>query len=327
MFAGRASSPCGSEPSAGRSRDAPVYESSSIRGMPTIEFHDVGEVGTLRVAGPDAAAFLQGQLTADIRTLAPDSGQLAAWCSPQGRVIALMRLVPTEDGFLALMPRALAGDVAERLARFVLRARVRIEDASSTLAVAGLAGSTTGVLAGLSLGEGSQVRLAQLPGPRCLAIGTPGPVAALRDRWPAAPDGAWDALAVSLGEPEVYPATSEAWVPQMLNLDLLGAVSFRKGCYPGQEIVARTQNLGRIKRRLFRYHLTGPGLPSAGSALLQGGTKVGEVVRVASHRGRSELLAVVNLDACGTGLLAEEGGATCTPEPLPYAVPDAVGAT
>ena len=129
-----------------------------------------------------------------------------------------------------------------------------------------------------------------------------------------------------LGEPEVYPATSEEWVPQMLNLDLLGGVSFSKGCYTGQEIVARTHHLGRIKRRLFRYHLTCDDLPAVGSGLLRGETRVGEVVRVARSAGRAELLGVVSLDASGAGLVTEQGRATCTPEPLPYEVPEVAGA-
>jgi len=293
--------------------------------MPSIEFHDPGEIGVLRVTGPDAAAFLQGQLTADIAALAPGSGQLAAWCSPQGRVIALLRLTSVPDGFLALLPSPLAGPVADRLRRFLLRAKATITDVSGELSVLGLSSPGPGPVELEGTIE-PPAQLVHLPASRALALGNPEFLQAIRDRGAAAPEGAWEALAVRLGEPEVHAATSEHWVPQMLNLDLLGAVSFRKGCYPGQEIVARTQNLGRIKRRLFRYHVTGPDLPSPGSALLQGDSKVGEVVRVARAGGRAELLAVVSLEACGTGLVAEDGLATCTPEPLPYEVPEAAGA-
>lgn len=294
--------------------------------MPAIEFHELGPVGVLHVAGTDASSFLQGQLTADIRTLAPGSGQLAAWCSPQGRVIALLRLAPVPDGLLAFLPASLTGTVADRLRRFLLRARATITDVSGELRVLGLSSQAPGpVEPGWKPDPASQ--LVHLPASRALLVGSAAAVAAARNQATPAPGGAWDALAVRLGEPEVYPATSEAWIPQMLNLDLLGAVSFHKGCYAGQEIVARTQNLGRIKRRLFRYHLTGTDLPAAGSGLLQGEKRVGEVVRVARSGGRAELLGVVNLDASGAGLVAEQGGATCTPEPLPYEVPEAARTT
>jgi folate-binding Fe-S cluster repair protein YgfZ len=109
----------------------------------------------------------------------------------------------------------------------------------------------------------------------------------------------------------------------MLNLDLLGAVSFRKGCYPGQEIVARTQNLGRIKRRLFRYRVSGAMLPAPGDVLHLGQARVGEVVRSASHAGAGELLAVVSLEAASVALTATDAAITCSPEPLPYTVPEA----
>ena len=140
---------------------------------------------------------------------------------------------------------------------------------------------------------------------------------------PRAAEDAWEARCIAEGEPEVYAATSESWVPQMLNLDLVGAVSFRKGCYPGQEIVARTQNLGRIRRRVFRYRVTGGVPPGPGAALYHGKDKVGEVVRAVHRADVAELLAVVNLDVAGIGLSDANGALTLSPAALPYAVPDA----
>lgn len=290
--------------------------------MTTIEFHGPGDLGALRVTGSDAAAFLQSQLTADVGTLAGDAAGLAAWCSPPGRVIALMWLATGPEGFLAVLPRALADGVTARLRKYLMRARVTIADVSAQTAIAGLSADEPGSLVSLAPAH-DPLRLIHLPGPRALLVGPADSLEAARGAWPAAAPGAWDALAVRLGEPEVYPETSESWVPQMLNLDLLGAVSFRKGCYPGQEIVARTQHLGRIKRRLFRYHVTGPRLPVPGEELFLARTKVGEVVRVARHAAAAELLAVVSLDAAGAGLETGDGTTTCTPEPLPYAVPGA----
>jgi hypothetical protein len=286
--------------------------------MPELEFDDLPGLGVIRLAGPDAWPFLQGQVTADLSRLDPHVSSLAAWCTPQGRVIALMRVAQEAEGLLAVLPRELCKSVAERLGRYVLRARVKVTDASGELAVAGLCGTGAGFVES-SPGLSSL----RLPAGRECLVGSPERIAKAVAGLRRGSAGAWDSACVAQGEPEVYVATSEAWVPQMLNLDLLGAVGYRKGCYPGQEIVARTQNLGRIKRRLFRYHVAGPLLPGPGAALRLGITRVGEVVRSASTAGVNELLAVVNLEAAGLGLTDETGTVTCSPEPLPYAVPEA----
>jgi len=286
--------------------------------MPQPQFHRLPGLGVIRLEGPDAVPFLQGQVTADLRLLEPGQGTAAAWCTPQGRVIALLQVLRQEGGLLCVLPRELAADVAARLGRFVMRAKVSIADESSLLSVAGLADGAPD--SAPALGNTDVLPLAA---GRALVVSAAGKVDSALGGVTPAPAGAWEAACIRLGEPEVYAATSESWIPQMLNLDLVGAVSFRKGCYPGQEIVARTQNLGRIKRRLFRYRVSGTGLPSPGDALSLGQAKVGEVVRSVRHEGVAELLAVVNLDSAGVGLTAAEGAVECSPEPLPYAVPEA----
>ena len=295
---------------------------ANIHGMHPIEIHALTSLGVIRIDGPEAASFLQAQVTADLRGLAPGTSTLAAWCSPQGRVIALLRIGPVADGYLAVLPRELCGSVHERLRRFVLRSRVAITDVSADLAVVGISGREPGALDAVPPPHGELVVL-RLPASRELLIGTAEALRAATAGLDPAGDDAWESRCIAEGEPEVYASTSESWVPQMLNLDLLGAVSFRKGCYPGQEIVARTQNLGRIKRRMFRYHVAGPSLPAAGAALFLGKSKVGEVVRSARRASTAQLLAVVSLDAAGVGLTDETGEVTCSPEPLPYAVPEA----
>lgn len=286
--------------------------------MQDVRFHALPALGAIRIEGADATTFLQAQLTADLRMLGAGRSTLAAWCSPQGRVIALMHVAPVAEGWLAILPRELSAAVADRLRRFVMRARVVLSDVSDELAVAGVSGSESGAFESCP-----GVTALRLTVERDLLA---APAARLRDALAGvspAEDGSWDLECIRLGEPQVFAETSERWVPQMLNLDLLGAVSFRKGCYPGQEIVARTQNLGRIKRRLFRYHVTGGPPPVPGVALCSGAARVGEVVRAATGAGTGELLAVVNLDAAGLGLTDEGGALTCSPEPLPYTVPEA----
>lgn len=275
--------------------------------------------GAIHASGRDAVAFLQGQLTADVAQLDPHGiARLAAYNTPQGRVIALLRLVPHDDGVLALLPRALAQPVVERLRRHVLRSKVQLRVADE-LAFAGLApGADPAATAALAAAAG--VRLVRLRG-RDLLAGTPAALDAALARLasPTLDALAWRAAAIAAGDPEVEPEASEEWVAQMLNLDLLDAISFTKGCYTGQEIVARTQHLGRIKRRTFRYRASCAPLPPK-EALLLDGAKVGEVVTSAPVGGGCELLAVVGLEARDR-VLATAGGSACEPLPLPYVVP------
>jgi len=290
--------------------------------QPTL-FHALPDLGVLRIAGADAAAFLQGQVTADIRDLPAGTSTLAGWCSPQGRVIALPRVTPAAMGYLAVLPRELSPAVAERMRRFVLRSKVAITDASAELAVAGISGGKPDTPEAAGSSDGGLVRL-RLPSSRTLLIGSPTQLDAAGVGLVRGSAAAWEARCIAEGEPEVYARTSESWIPQMLNLDLLGAVSFSKGCYPGQEIVARTQHLGRIKRRLLHYLVIGPTLPVEGDGLFLGQAKVGEVVRSARHAGIAQLLAVVNLEATGVGLTSEDGSVTCSRAPMPYEVPELV---
>ncbi len=242
----------------------------------------------LAVEGPDAAAFLQGQLTCDVPALGSDELGLAALLTPQGRVIATPWLARGTQGYALVLPAALAPAVHERLKRFVLRAKV-------TLALRAL---------DRALGERLAARLS--------GDGAAGPAA-------FGPDERFALALVRAGIPEIGVESSEQWIPQMLNLDLLGAVSFRKGCYTGQEIVARTQHLGRIKRRMFRLALDGAP-PAVKAPLSAGGDKAGEVVLAAPVPGGAECLAVISLERREQPLALADGR-RCRLLPLPYAVP------
>ncbi|MBS0395069.1 MAG: folate-binding protein YgfZ [Proteobacteria bacterium] len=234
----------------------------------------------LVVAGRDAAAFLQGQLTQDVAAAGAGTALLAALLTAQGRVIATPWLLAEGDTLALVLPSALAEPVRAHLARYVLRAKLTLELAD--------------------LDAAARARLAAQVG--------------------AGPDHpGWPAALIAAGIPEVCAAGRELWVPQMLNLDLLGAISFKKGCYTGQEIVARTQHLGRIKRRMFRYAIGGAGVPLAGEALLAAGQKAGEVVAATAVGGGVECLAVVNLDSRDAPLALGDGRALA-PLPLPYRV-------
>lgn len=274
-------------------------------------------LSVLRIEGPDAATFLQGQVTHDTRLLDDGRTLLAAVNNPQGRVVALLRLSACPRGVGALLPANLAEAVVARLRKFVLRARVDLRVASELHAV-GLAADAPPLARAAD--EAAHARFDYGAGRKVVALPADALEEALgRSPGPSAADveARWWSQDVAAGLPQVFAASSEAFVPQMLNLDLLDAISFSKGCYTGQEIVARTQNLGRIKRRTARFRLPdGPPLPPLAPLTLDG-TKVAEVVMSARPGDSLELLAVTSLEAWGRTLRAEDGR-EAVPVDLPY---------
>lgn len=271
-------------------------------------------LGIIRVSGPDARAFLQSQLSNDVLGLG-DASQLSAYCTAQGRMIALFRVVPREGELYLLLPHELLEPVLKRLRMYVLRAKVTLSDADNW-AVLGLSGPQSAPL----------LRRAQLPAPaapqavtandttvlaisglapRYLLLGPQATIRALSAQLPAAAlvgSSAWSWLDIRAGLPTIGAATTEAFVPQMANLDLLGGINFRKGCYPGQEIVARTHYLGRLKQRLYRASLpAGHALPPPGTTLSATnlpGQPAGTVVD--AQRGpedQVDLLAVIQISS------------------------------
>jgi hypothetical protein len=284
--------------------------------------------GCVEGRGTDAAAFLQGQLSRAVDVLDGTLAPLAGWHDPRGRVRALVRVVRRADRWWLVTQADIATPTAQRLAMFVLRAAVKIElgadigvgallDADDAwLASRGL-GSATATNAVVTLGELACVRLG--PGLWHLI----GPQAALGAFAPELSRAAEaDALLaeIRLGLPAVGRAVTEHFVAQMLNLDLLDALSFDKGCYPGQEVIARVHHLGSVKRRMRRYACALNRPPAPASAVTGADdAQIGEVVRAAPAQGGVELLAVVEHAAAGGGLFSS--GEPLTELPLPYLVP------
>lgn len=271
-------------------------------------------LGILRFSGPDAVNFLQGQVSNDTSRLNDGIPVFAAYSSPQGRVLAVLRLLPHSSGIVAVLARDLVAATAERLRKFVLRAKVKIEDLSDDYAVFGAQGD--GSLRGNSYAEHDEVGVAAASGSSRHWI--VGPAAELARRF-AGPDIGldWRRADIAEGVPQVYAATSEQFVAQMLNLDLLEGISFNKGCYTGQEIIARTQHLGRIKRRMFRLKLPG-GAWSVGQPLTLADGRTGRITELAPIAEHYEALAVLTLEA-GSG--REDGETVDAVElPLPYSL-------
>ena len=223
----------------------------------------------LRVSGGDALTWLQGQLTADLSAVDTATSRIAAWCSPRGRVLAIFRvLADPAGGYRLVCERWFTAALLARLRMFILRSDVRIDDAVDTLGVAGVAGTSAlpdrlaawaasaEVDAAATIGE---VAVTRVPGRyrRFMVTGPHDRIASIVSPQPAGggasqagPD-AWRLADICAGVARVSEAMSDAFLPQMLDLERIGGVSFEKGCYVGQEIVARAQHLGRIKRRAY----------------------------------------------------------------------------
>jgi tRNA-modifying protein YgfZ len=281
-------------------------------------------MGIIRFTGTDSLSFLQGQISNDTRRLAQGMPLTAAYSSPQGRVLALIYLLPHSSGTLALLPRELIGDVVARLRKFVLRAKVKIDDISDSHQVAGC--STASALSERELpapGDAGYVehngigvaRVAQTA--RFWMVGSIASLAMMR--LDADAGRGWKLADVRSGLPQVYAPTSEIFVAQMLNLDLLDGISFTKGCYTGQEIIARTQHLGRIKRRMFRLNLP-PGIFTVGQAIQLADGRHGRLTEVAGGENGTEVLAVLNLAGVGDAeaTAASEHPVDAVEMPLPY---------
>jgi tRNA-modifying protein YgfZ len=266
----------------------------------------LAHLGVLRFTGPDSLSYLQGQVSNDTRRLAEGQSLFAAYSSPQGRVLTLMHLLPHSSGIVAILPRELVLPTLDGLRKFVLRAKVKIEDAGEFLSVAGQYGrqllESTGI-ATAPLGSGytekDGIGVAAVNGDpgRYWAIGAGEKLAEhglAGDQSQVDPvEHAWRLADIRAGLPQIYLATREAFVAQMLNLDLLDGISFSKGCYTGQEIIARTQHLGRIKRRLHRLQLP-LGQWSVGQTLRLSDGRAGRLTEVIRNSGGCEALAVLN---------------------------------
>jgi folate-binding protein YgfZ len=272
-------------------------------------------LGVLRARGPDVQSFLQGQLSNDLTRLSAERALLAGYHNPQGRVIALLRVLQLAPGdLLAVLPRELIPRVIARLSKFILRAKVQLVDESQSWRITGLLAGAEGDADRGAAGRAAATLVAALPtavdAVAHIAAGVAVQVAQQPARWlllaPATrsplPDGGagaaelWRRAAISAGEPQVYAATSEEFVAQMLNLDALGAIAFDKGCYTGQEVIARAHYRGRVKRRLQRFVTALPqALKPADAGTLLDGRAFRVVDAVQRADGRCEFLAVAPL--------------------------------
>lgn len=281
---------------------------------------DLSHLGVLDVTGPDSEAFLHAQLTCDVRSIGASSSSYGSYCTPKGRMLAdflLWRIsADASSGFRMVLSRSVVATVQKRLRMYVLRLKVQLTDASESAVLLGVSGDAAAPALGSVLadvprtthdhelrrfGEGSTA--ISLPGRRFVtAVGVEGASklwAGLAATLRPVGTPCWEWLDIRSGFPLITARTQEQFLPQMTNLELIGGVSFKKGCFPGQEIVARTQHLGKVKRRMFLAHVDEvQPPPSPGDDVFSDdipGQASGMVVNAqAAPGGGYDLLAVVH---------------------------------
>ncbi|UXH76732.1 CAF17-like 4Fe-4S cluster assembly/insertion protein YgfZ [Roseateles amylovorans] len=316
--------------------------SSHPSAAPSVGAVRLSDWGVMRAQGEEAAKFLHSQLTQDLALQTTSQARLAGYCSPKGRLLATMVAVkPDDQTVLMALPADVLPATLKRLSMFVMRAKCKLTDASADWAVWGLAGEPAAQWLQARLGEappaavwtvgraevdGAQVLVTRLPddgtGPRFLML---QPAVAPAPTLPALAEAEWQGLDVRAGLAWVRQATVEQFVPQMLNLELIGGVNFQKGCYPGQEIVARSQYRGTIKRRTQAFALADGTVAQLGQEIFHSEDPeqpAGMVAALGEQAGHPLVLAEVKLAALEAGSLhlGSAAGPVLTPRALPYTI-------
>ncbi len=296
---------------------------------------DLSHLGLLQVQGVDAVTFLQGQVTNDVKKLDGNRAHYSGYCNPKGRMLALFFAFSHQDHIHLQMPKALIESISKRLKMYVMRSKVEIQNVSDSIIKIGVSGPNASTLLqsifsklpteDYDLVTLENATIAKLPGnsPR-YEIFTDITQAqfiwdSLSPQAKTADAQYWEWLQIQAGIPEVYLATQEAFVPQMLNLDLLDGISFKKGCYTGQEIVARTHYLGTVKRRTYLAHTKAQVQPND-DVLNTKNEVVGKVVRSAqAPLGGYDTLLELRLESAETGALTI-AGSSIDIQSLPYSL-------
>jgi hypothetical protein len=295
-------------------------------------------LGVLHVAGEDAGAFLHSQLTQSITDMTATETRLAAWCNPKGRTRAVFRTIPSDTGWALVADAELIRAIQPTLQMFVLRARVALTDLSDEEGLIGLVGPSAETLLTETAGSlprqadamicAGDLHIVALPAPTGLRYAVMGPLDQIASLWSryrealtAGNEAFWQLLDIRSGLPAIGINTRETHIPTMLNLEPLGGIRYDKGCYPGQEVVARLHYRGQLKRQMYRLVLD-DAAPEPGTAVLDAdGNEAGEVVTMAPAADDSiECLAVLRIDRADAGGLTVDGQ-PATLQPLPYPLP------
>ena len=300
---------------------------------------DLSHLGLLEISGADAVTFLQGQVTNDVNLLNGSNAHYSAYCNPKGRMLALFLAFAHYDHLHLQLNRELLEPIMKRLKMYVMRSKVEIKDVSDSIIKFGINGPEAASMLEVvfssiptedyqlvSLDNGAILKLPTLAGHSRFEIfsdekNAPSIWNALKNNCKLVGKPCWDWLEIQAGIPDITLKTQEQFVPQMLNLDILNAINFKKGCYTGQEIVARTHYLGTVKRRTYLVELATSIAPEAGDKVLDAAkNEVGQIVRVAPNATNGfHALIELRIEA------KEAGNLTCndaaiTLKDLPYAL-------
>ncbi|MGI4849794.1 MAG: YgfZ/GcvT domain-containing protein [Janthinobacterium lividum] len=297
------------------------------------------DLGLIAAAGDDAASFLHGQLTNDVEHLDLGHARLAGYCTPKGRLLATMLIWKTGDAILLCLPREIQPAIQKRLQMFIMRAKAKLADVADTEVVLGLAGPASSLAlahwfeqmpqapyAKADSRAGTLIRLADADGAARYQWITTVEIAQqawarLTETLEPKPASAWRRLDILAGIPQVTRATQEQFVPQMINYEAIGGVNFKKGCYPGQEIVTRSQYLGKLKRRMILASVAKDvlerALASAGREASDADAAAGHADAAAAHAGTEVFSSTDPQQPCGMLVNAEraaDGGLDCLVE-------------
>jgi len=274
---------------------------------------DLSHLGLLELSGEDAAGFLQGQVTNDVNLLTGNNAHLSGYCSPKGRLLALFLAFAHHNHLHLQFNRTIVEPILKRLKMYVMRSKVEIKDVSDSIIKFGLNGPNSLALLMphftqiptedyelVSLDNAAILKLPTIAGHSRFQIFTGDKNApilfnALKADCLLVGKPCWDWLDIQSGIPDVLPKTQEQFVPQMLNLDILNGINFKKGCYTGQEIVARTHYLGKVKRRTYLASIAASTAPIEGDKIVDSvGSEVGQIVRAAPNQ-QAEYDALIEL--------------------------------
>jgi len=303
-------------------------------------FCELAQFELIRFAGAEAQAFLHNQLSCDVAALTGNTSTYGSYCTPKGRVLATFLLWRAGEDFFMQLPSPLREPIQIQLSKYILRSKVKATNASSDWTLFGVAGKDAAALVQRTAGQVSKVVHEVAQAPEAMVIKLPDDryeIIAAREKAPAvlasldsgaekADPDYWNWLDIRAGIPAVLPDTQEAFVPQMLNLDLIGGVSLTKGCYPGQEIVARMHFRGTLKQRMYLANIAGSDRPQPGENLYSsdfGGQACGRIVNAASSpEGGYDALAVIQIASAEHGDVhwKSASGPALKLLPLPYAV-------
>ena len=282
---------------------------------------NLSHLGLLEISGADALTFLQGQVTNDVKLLTGTNAHLSGYCNPKGRLLALFLAFYHQDHFHLQLSRELLEPIMKRLKMYVMRSKVEIKDVSDSIITFGINGPDAASILATSFASipsqdyeltnsenGVILKLPAIGNDARFEIFTniehaTGIFDGLKERCQLVKKPYWDWLEIQAGMPEIVAATQEQFVPQMLNLDILNGINFKKGCYTGQEIVARTHYLGSVKRRTYLAEIASKESPKAGDKVLDAqNNEIGQIVRAAENKADGfDALVEMRIDAMLAG--------------------------